>query len=115
MDLNLKGKIALVCGSTQGIGKASAIELAQLGATIVLIARDEEKLKSTLKELSISSNQKHNYIVADFNFPERLKIEIENLLLHLTFTFLLITLAVLLPDKPLIRNQKILLARLIHT
>lgn len=77
MDLNLKGKIALVCGSTQGIGKASAIELAQLGATIVLIARDEEKLKSTLKELSISSNQKHNYIVADFNFPERLKIEIE--------------------------------------
>jgi 3-oxoacyl-[acyl-carrier protein] reductase len=77
MDINLKGKIALVCGSTQGIGKASAMELAQLGATIVLIARDEEKLKATIKELSTSSNQKHNYIIADFNFPERLKIEIE--------------------------------------
>ena len=49
MNLDLTGKKALVCGSTQGIGKASALELASMGANIILMARDEEKLKSTLK------------------------------------------------------------------
>ena len=44
MDLNLEGKRAVVCGSTQGIGKASAIELALLGASVTLIARNEKKL-----------------------------------------------------------------------
>lgn len=73
MDLNLKGKNALVCGSTQGIGKASAIELAQLGATIILLARDEAKLKSTLNDLPTDHGQKHNFIVADFSFPDQVK------------------------------------------
>ncbi len=43
MDLDLKGKTAVVCGSTQGLGYASAVELALLGANIVLMARNEEK------------------------------------------------------------------------
>ncbi|HMR55789.1 MAG TPA: SDR family NAD(P)-dependent oxidoreductase, partial [Cyclobacteriaceae bacterium] len=42
MNLNLEGKNALVCGSTQGIGKASAVELAKMGATITLVARNEQ-------------------------------------------------------------------------
>ncbi len=79
MDLNLKGKNALVCGSTQGIGKATAIELATLGATVTLLARDEAKLKSTLEELLSSPGQKHNFVVADFNFPERVKVVIDKL------------------------------------
>ena len=54
MNLSLKGKTALVCGSTQGIGKASAIELAKLGATCVLIARDENKLAEAIKDLDVS-------------------------------------------------------------
>ncbi|GHN00097.1 short-chain dehydrogenase [Cytophagales bacterium WSM2-2] len=79
MDLNLKGKNALVCGSTQGIGKASAIELAQLGATVILLARDESKLKSTLAELPTTYNQKHSFLVADFTFPDQVKSAIEKL------------------------------------
>lgn len=73
MDLNLKGKRAIVCGSTQGIGKASAVELAALGASITLVARNEEKLKWALKELSVGQNQTHDYLVADFEYPEQLK------------------------------------------
>ncbi len=73
MNLDLKGKRAVVCGSTQGIGKASAIELALLGAEIILVARNEESLKSTLKELSTNAGQNHDYLVADFSNPDQLK------------------------------------------
>ena len=48
MNLNLTNKNALVCGSSQGLGLASAIEISLLGASITLIARDEEKLKIAL-------------------------------------------------------------------
>ena len=45
MDLKLNGKRALVCGSTDGIGKASAILMAERGAAIVLMARNQVKLE----------------------------------------------------------------------
>ncbi len=73
MNLNLYGKTALVCGSTQGIGKASAIELALLGANVVLVARNEETLKATVNELDQSKGQKHHFITADFQQPAELK------------------------------------------
>ena len=78
MDLSLKGKTALVCGSTQGIGKASAIELALLGASCVLMARDEKKLQQSVIELDASQGQKHQFIVADFQHPHEVKAQAEN-------------------------------------
>lgn len=77
MNLNLENKKAFVCGSTQGIGKAIAIELSALGAEVILIARHEEKLKQTLSELNASKGQKHNYICADFSHPAILKEKVE--------------------------------------
>ena len=76
MELNLKNKNALVCGSTQGIGKATAILLAEEGANITLIARNEEKLKAVLAELP-NKNQKHKYLIADFSKPEEVKQVLE--------------------------------------
>ncbi|CAN5788897.1 SDR family oxidoreductase [soil metagenome] len=73
MNINLTGKKAFVCGSTQGIGKAAALELANLGASIVLLARNEDSLKQVSDELDQSQNQQHDYIVADFSAPEELK------------------------------------------
>ncbi len=73
MDLNLNGKRAVVCGSTQGIGKAIAIEMALLGAAVTLVARNEEKLREVLQQLDKKHKQNHDYIVADFNHPEDLK------------------------------------------
>lgn len=70
MDLQLKNKNALVCGSTAGIGKATAIALSNEGVNVTLVARNENKLKEVLSELS--PNGKHNYIVADFSNPEEL-------------------------------------------
>lgn len=73
MDLNLTGKRALVCGSTQGIGKAAAIELALLGADITLLARNEEKLKDTIQDLPDQGTLGHHYLVADFSNPDQLR------------------------------------------
>ena len=69
MNLNLTGKTALVGGSTQGIGRATAVELALLGANVVLIARNEETLKTTLANLDTTKGQTHHYVVADFSQP----------------------------------------------
>lgn len=73
MNIDLTDKNALVCGSTAGIGKAVAKQLAKMGATVTLVARDEEKLKETLIELHHEQGQKHNYFVADFSNPEEVK------------------------------------------
>ena len=67
MNLDLTGKNALVCGSTQGLGLASAIELAKLGANIILLARNETQLKMIAETLDVSKAQKHSYLVADFS------------------------------------------------
>lgn len=67
MNLDLTGKNALVCGSTQGLGLASAIELAKLGANIILLARNESQLKMIVETLDVSKAQKHSYLVADFS------------------------------------------------
>jgi len=66
----------MVCGSTQGIGKAAAIELSLMGASITLVARDENKLKQTLNELQRASDQSHDFIVADFAAPDDLKAKV---------------------------------------
>ena len=73
MNLELKNKNTLVCGSTQGIGKATAILLAEEGANVTLIARNEEKLKAVLSELKNNGTQNHNYLIADFSKPNELK------------------------------------------
>lgn len=69
MNISLKGKTALVAGSTGGIGYATAVEMAGLGARVVLIARNEDKLISVKKELEAISGENHSYITADFSKP----------------------------------------------
>ena len=75
MNIDLTGKHAVVCGSTQGIGKESAIALSKLGASITLVARNEAKLKAVLNELQ--PNPKNDYIIADFSNPLDLEKKIK--------------------------------------
>ena len=51
MDLNLSGKHALVCGGSEGIGRAATIELAQLGADVTVLARREAALQAVVDAL----------------------------------------------------------------
>ena len=77
MNLSLEGKRAVVCGSTQGIGNATATELAYLGASITLVARNQEKLKQAMAALDVSKGQLHNFIVVDFTQPEDLRSKLK--------------------------------------
>ena len=73
MNIDLTNKSALVCGSSQGIGKACAIELAQLGANVTLFARNQDSLEKILAVLDISKDQQHKILIADFSKPEEVK------------------------------------------
>lgn len=72
MNLSLEGKRAFVCGSTEGIGRAAALELAKLGASVILLARNAEKLQATLALLPTSAGQRHGMLIADFAHPSQL-------------------------------------------
>ena len=80
MELSLIGKVALICGGSQGIGKAIALELSKLGAACILLARNEKLLADALKELDASHGQHHLYFVVDFNDPASLKLLVEKIL-----------------------------------
>ena len=65
MDLNLTGRHALVCGASEGIGRAAAIELARLGADVTLLARREAALLDVLSTLPADGQQRHGFVCAD--------------------------------------------------
>ncbi len=66
MNISLENKRAVVCGSTQGIGLAIAKELAGLGATCTLLARNEDTLRKAIAALPVPQLQQHSFVVADF-------------------------------------------------
>lgn len=72
MDLGIQHKNALVCGSSQGIGKAAAIALAEEGVNVTLLARNEAVLKQVLQELP-NKDLNHSYLVADFSKPKEVQ------------------------------------------
>ena len=78
MNLQLLGKHALVCGASQGIGRATANELAALGADVTVLARSAQALETVVAELPrISSAQKHGYVAVDMINHAELRVRVE--------------------------------------
>ena len=73
MQLDLSGRHALVCGASQGIGRASAIELAELGATITLLSRSAEPLEELAGRLPRPRGQSHQWQAVDMLDTTRLQ------------------------------------------
>ena len=67
MNISLKGKSALIGGSSRGLGYAVARQLALSGASVTLMSRNEKKLKEIIVNLENETKVKHNYLVVDFN------------------------------------------------
>ncbi|HYM86195.1 MAG TPA: SDR family oxidoreductase [Pseudoxanthomonas sp.] len=80
MDLNLSGKHALVCGATEGIGRAAARELALLGADVTLLARRADVLDTVTAALPrTGADQRHDWIVADVSLHDGLDARVQAL------------------------------------
>jgi len=73
MNLDLTGKTALVCGASRGIGRVVARELVQLGARVILLARNEQLLKQVVSQFERDHPIGHSYIVADIGDRQALK------------------------------------------
>jgi len=81
MNLNLSGKNALVCGGSKGIGKATAMELALLGANVTIVSRTADELSDTVNELEVVvDKQSHDFLVADFSDQADLRKKVSGLL-----------------------------------
>ena len=78
--MELSGKHAVVCGSSQGIGLATAKLMAERGAKITLVGRNEMKIIAAMRTLSVLDNIVHDYIIADFSNPDQVKSAISEYL-----------------------------------
>lgn len=65
MHLSLEGRHALVCGASQGIGRAVAVELAQLGARVSVLARSADTLEAVAQSLPRPHGQLHGWHAVD--------------------------------------------------
>jgi 3-oxoacyl-[acyl-carrier protein] reductase len=79
MDLNLSGKHALVCGASEGIGRATAYELALLGADVTVLARRADALQAVVDDLPRTGTQRHALTTADVSDTEGLRAAVDAL------------------------------------
>ncbi|MGO1000266.1 SDR family NAD(P)-dependent oxidoreductase [Lysobacter sp. CA196] len=79
MDLNLSGKHALVCGASEGIGRAAADELALLGCDVTVLARRADALAAVAQALPRTGAQAHGWIAADVADAAALAAQVEAL------------------------------------
>lgn len=115
MNLDLTNKTALVCGASQGLGLASATELALLGASVVVVSRNEDKLRSVIKQLDASKGQQHQYLTIDLSKPEMVKQTVEAFLAKGNIIHILINNAGGPPSAPMIDTNALEIEKAFRT
>ena len=70
MDLGIRGKTALVCAASKGLGRACAMSLAREGVDVTIMARGREALEKTAEDIRKASGVKVTALVADITTPE---------------------------------------------
>jgi 3-oxoacyl-[acyl-carrier protein] reductase len=77
MEISLKGKQALIGGSSKGIGLAIAKQLASSGASVCLMARNKSKMKEIIKNLPSDKGQVHHFLQVDFSDFNSFKVKLD--------------------------------------
>lgn len=70
MDLGIRGRHALLCGASRGLGRACAERLAQDGVDVTLVARDRDRLEEAAAQIHTTSGVRTSVIVADLSVPD---------------------------------------------
>ena len=76
---SLEGKTVLITGASSGIGRTTAIECSKMGASVIITARNEERLKATLESLSTEFGQTHQMVLADLSSEEGVNALVDEL------------------------------------
>ncbi|MBR0177260.1 MAG: SDR family oxidoreductase [Bacteroidales bacterium] len=76
---SLENKTILVTGASSGIGKSTAIECSKMGATVIITARNEQRLLETLNSLDTSFDQQHSMYIADLSREEEIASLVDRL------------------------------------
>ena len=105
MNLKLNSRTALVCGGSQGLGLATAKELALLGANVIIASRTADTLAEALKQLDTNGGQQHHYLVVDLSAPETAKSIVAAWLLKNGAIHILINNAGGPPSGPMIETN----------
>jgi 3-oxoacyl-[acyl-carrier protein] reductase len=77
MNLGIKGRRAIVCASSKGLGKACAVSLAREGVDLVILARNRDPLEATAKEIRDETGVKVTVVATDITTPEGRKATLE--------------------------------------
>lgn len=79
LNTTMQGKVCMVTGATSGIGKATALELARMGATVVIVGRDRAKGEAAQSEIKMKSkNEAVDLLLADLSSQELIRQLAEN-------------------------------------
>ncbi|MBV8049775.1 MAG: 3-oxoacyl-[acyl-carrier-protein] reductase [Acidobacteriaceae bacterium] len=103
--MRLSGRIALVTGASQGIGRACALKLAEAGATVALAARSQEKLNEVAAQIS-SQSGKANVFVVDIGQEEQIKASFKSVLAQFGKIDILVNNAGITRDQLLMRMKR---------
>jgi 3-oxoacyl-[acyl-carrier protein] reductase len=103
--MSLSGRVALVTGASQGIGRACALKLAQSGATVALAARNQEKLTETAQQIT-SQGGKASVFPLDVADEEQIKSTVKNVLAQLGKIDILVNNAGVTRDQLVMRMKR---------
>ena len=91
VNTSMQGKICMVTGANSGIGKATALALAQMGATVVMVCRDRARGEEARSEITTKSrNNAVDLLLADLSSQQSIRQLVENFQHHYTHLHVLI-------------------------
>jgi 3-oxoacyl-[acyl-carrier protein] reductase len=102
--MNLSGRVAVVTGASQGIGRACALRLAQCGASVALVARNRKKLEDVAKETSGASPAR--VFAADVENEDQIKSTFKAIISDLGKIDILVNNAGITRDQLLMRMKR---------
>ena len=105
--MNLKGRVAVVTGASQGIGRACALKLAHCGATVALVARNQQKLEEVAREIESAGTPSRAIVIpADIENEDQIKSAFKSIVAQLGKVEILVNNAGITRDQLIMRMKR---------